>query len=139
MTEIVTSLSSGTSLAIAPFASERENIIYHRWRLPQSSLKSEVGLKCSTDRKTLNAFAFPEGSLPTIYGHGHLLLTLQAENAEPYQGIVALTGNHLAEALESYFSLSEQLPTRLLTRSFPEENISLFDAETADDDPASRH
>lgn len=55
----------------------------------------------------------PDGDLPAIYGQGHLLLTIQSENAEPYQGIVALTGNNLAEALEFYFSRSEQLPTRL--------------------------
>ena len=34
-------------------------------------------------------------------------------NAEPYQGIVALEGDTLAEALERYFRDSEQLPTML--------------------------
>jgi molecular chaperone Hsp33 len=55
----------------------------------------------------------PGGGLQTVYGQGHLLLTIQSENAEPYQGIVELTGNNLAEALQTYFTRSEQLQTRL--------------------------
>jgi molecular chaperone Hsp33 len=56
----------------------------------------------------------PEGeTLPQLYGDGRLVLTIQNEGQEPYQGIVALDGDSLSQALESYFSLSEQLPTRL--------------------------
>jgi molecular chaperone Hsp33 len=55
----------------------------------------------------------PRGSLPDIYGAGRLVLTIQNEGAEPYQGIVALEGSNLAEAIQTYFSLSEQLATRL--------------------------
>lgn len=56
----------------------------------------------------------PEGkALPQLYGNGRLVLTIQNEGQEPYQGIVALDGDSLSQALESYFSLSEQLPTRL--------------------------
>ena len=55
----------------------------------------------------------PRGSLAEIYGPGRLALTIQNEGAEPYQGIVALDGSNLAEALQTYFSLSEQLATRL--------------------------
>lgn len=55
----------------------------------------------------------PLGRLAEIYGAGRLVLTIQNEGAEPYQGIVALEGANLAEAIQTYFSLSEQLATRL--------------------------
>ncbi|MGZ8217291.1 Hsp33 family molecular chaperone HslO [Methylomagnum sp.] len=52
-------------------------------------------------------------TLREIYGDGNLALTILNEGSEPYQGIVALEGNNLAEALQTYFQLSEQLATRL--------------------------
>lgn len=43
-----------------------------------------------------------------------MIITIEAkEYAEPYQGIVPLEGNCLADALQTYFRTSEQLPTRL--------------------------
>lgn len=52
-------------------------------------------------------------SLPELYGQGRLVMTIQNEGAEPYQGIVALQGENFAEAIQAYFAQSEQLPTRL--------------------------
>ncbi|TPQ27837.1 Hsp33 family molecular chaperone HslO [Methylomonas koyamae] len=44
---------------------------------------------------------------------GRLVLTVESENAEPYQGIVGIEADTLAEVLEVYFKQSEQLNTRL--------------------------
>ena len=57
----------------------------------------------------------PDGStLPEIFGTGHIAITLEAaSNNERYQGIIALEGENLTQALEQYFARSEQLPTRL--------------------------
>lgn len=55
----------------------------------------------------------PAGTLAEVFGEGRLVLTVQREGAEPYQGVVALEGARLADALEGYFARSEQLPTRL--------------------------
>lgn len=44
---------------------------------------------------------------------GRLVLTVESENAEPYQGIVGIEADTLAEVLEVYFRQSEQLNTRL--------------------------
>ena len=56
----------------------------------------------------------PEGrGLPQLFGDGRLVLTIRNEGQEPYQGMVALEGHSLSQSLESYFTLSEQLPTRL--------------------------
>jgi molecular chaperone Hsp33 len=53
------------------------------------------------------------GSLETLFGQGRLVLTIEPECAQPYQGIVPLQGRNLAAALQTYFEQSEQLKTRL--------------------------
>ncbi|MGZ8935869.1 MAG: Hsp33 family molecular chaperone HslO [Methylobacter sp.] len=53
------------------------------------------------------------GSLAKMFGQGCLVLTVESENADPYQGIVPLQGSNLAAALQTYFVQSEQLKTRL--------------------------
>lgn len=72
------------------------------------------------------------GDLQSMYGQGHLLLTIQAENAEPYQGVVTLSGDNLAQALESYFNRSEQLQTRLWLYADAEQAVGLLLQELPD-------
>ncbi|MGR9114901.1 MAG: Hsp33 family molecular chaperone HslO [Gammaproteobacteria bacterium] len=55
----------------------------------------------------------PSGSLAEMFGEGCMVLTIESEKTEPYQGIVPLTGRNIAEALETYFNQSEQLNTRI--------------------------
>ena len=51
-------------------------------------------------------------SLFALFGKGHLAITFdQAATGERYQGIVPLEGGSLAQAAESYFSQSEQIPS----------------------------
>ena len=45
----------------------------------------------------------PVGSLETVFGHGRLVLTIEPDNAQPYQGIVPLQGINLAAALQTSF------------------------------------
>ncbi|MFA5966295.1 MAG: Hsp33 family molecular chaperone HslO [Sphingomonas sp.] len=53
-----------------------------------------------------------EPTLFALFGTGHLAITFdQATTRERYQGIVPLDGTSLAEAAESYFVQSEQIPT----------------------------
>ncbi|MGB4499000.1 MAG: Hsp33 family molecular chaperone HslO [Methylococcaceae bacterium] len=52
-------------------------------------------------------------SLTELFGEGRLVLTIEVGNGKPYQGIVALQGENLAESLQMYFEQSEQLKTRL--------------------------
>jgi molecular chaperone Hsp33 len=54
--------------------------------------------------------------LQSLTGKGYLAFTADAlgETRERYQGIVALEGNNLAEAIQHYFNQSEQLPTRVI-------------------------
>ena len=48
-----------------------------------------------------------------LYGEGRLVITLEPEQGDPYQGIVAFESERLADSLETYFEKSEQLNTRL--------------------------
>ncbi len=59
----------------------------------------------------------------SLLGEGYLAFTVdQGENTEGYQGIVALTGDRLADSVAHYFEQSEQLPTmaRLAARAYPD-------------------
>ncbi|MDL2352589.1 MAG: Hsp33 family molecular chaperone HslO [Pseudomonadota bacterium] len=61
-------------------------------------------------------------SLYALFGKGYLAITFDlATTRQRYQGIVPLEGNTLAEACESYFAQSEQVPTliRVAVRSSP--------------------
>ncbi len=85
----------------------------------------------ATHQRTVRGLArwdgtVPAGSLAEIYGPGHLALTIQTEEKEPYQGIVSLEGANLAEALQTYFSQSEQLHTRLWLAADEQRAVGLF-------------
>jgi molecular chaperone Hsp33 len=55
-------------------------------------------------------------SLYALFGKGYLAMTFDVEEGGGrYQGIVPLEGESLAQACESYFSQSEQLPTLIRT------------------------
>lgn len=49
----------------------------------------------------------------TLLGDGYLAMTLAGEVGDPYQGIVPLEGDSLAQAVERYFSQSQQLDVLL--------------------------
>jgi molecular chaperone Hsp33 len=51
-------------------------------------------------------------SLRDIFNTDKLVITVKNGTGKPHQGIVPLSGDSLAAALQSYFDQSEQLPTR---------------------------
>ena len=55
----------------------------------------------------------PDHGLESIFGNAQMAITIEPVEGEAYQGIIALQGEHLNQALESYFQQSEQLNTRL--------------------------
>jgi len=55
----------------------------------------------------------PGHDLQKIFGHGQMVITIEPPSGEPYQGIIALEGEHIQDAIEKYFKQSEQLNTRL--------------------------
>ncbi|WP_207061583.1 Hsp33 family molecular chaperone HslO [Motiliproteus sp. SC1-56] len=68
----------------------------------------------------LRAIARWEGTLDEdaglleLLGRGQLVITIEPEKGQRYQGVVALERPQLAQCLESYFQQSEQLATRIL-------------------------
>ena len=56
---------------------------------------------------------FSDDSLQGLFGDARLVITLEPEQGERYQGIVALKGENLASALTDYLLRSEQLDTDL--------------------------
>ncbi len=79
-------------------------------------LKAVVA-QCTHDRKIRGLIRcndhVPVGPLEAVFGKGRLVLTIEPDNAQPYQGIVLLQSSNLATALQTYFKQSEQLETRL--------------------------
>jgi molecular chaperone Hsp33 len=77
-----------------------------------------IVVECSSER-AMRALAHWQGEVPdaplaTLLGGGQIVITIDPEGSrERYQGIVALEGATVAEALEHYFAHSEQLETRL--------------------------
>ncbi len=52
--------------------------------------------------------------VPSLLGQGHLALTVdQGSHTERYQGIVGLEGSTLAECVNEYFRVSEQITTEV--------------------------
>lgn len=63
------------------------------------------------DRARLDELG-PVPSLFALFGEGYLAITFDlATSGQRYQGVVPLEGSSLAEACESYFFQSEQVPT----------------------------
>jgi len=55
----------------------------------------------------------PAEGLNEIFGNGQMVMTIEPPKGEPYQGIIGLQGTHIKDAIENYFTQSEQLNTRL--------------------------
>ena len=68
------------------------------------------GLARWDDEQTL-----PErASMQALFGDSNIVITVQpSDNGKPYQGIVAMQGETLADCLGEYFARSEQLETRM--------------------------
>jgi molecular chaperone Hsp33 len=65
--------------------------------------------------ETLMAAGDAQPSVPQLFGQGHLAFTVdQGSYSERYQGIVALTGDTLADCLQHYFMQSEQLQSGIV-------------------------
>jgi molecular chaperone Hsp33 len=72
----------------------------------------------ATSNNTLRGIAkindvIADSDFQALLSNGQLCITIEPKEGKRYQGIVALEGASLAQCLESYFSQSEQLATRL--------------------------
>ena len=51
--------------------------------------------------------------LKALIGKGTMVITIRPKQGEPYQGVVSLEADTLAECLAHYFEVSEQIPTKI--------------------------
>jgi len=111
---ILGELMAAVSLLIATLKFKGQLIAQIQGDGPVSLLVVE-----GTSEKTLRATAsLKEGvdipsvhTLQELFGNARLVITLEPEQGERYQGIVVLTGENLAAALTDYLLRSEQLDT----------------------------
>ena len=75
-----------------------------------------VMVECSSDLKIRGIARGDIGAVSeapfTLIDGGQLVITIEREGGQRYQGIVAVDAASLAESLDSYFQQSEQLNTR---------------------------
>ncbi|MBK1724727.1 Hsp33 family molecular chaperone HslO [Thiocystis violacea] len=99
----------------------------------------------ATNTRTIRGLARWDGEVPTQgtlserFGDGRLVLTVQHQDAEPYQGVVPLEGADLSQAIEVYFADSEQLQTRLWLTANAQRAVGLLlqkmpDADATEED-----
>lgn len=69
----------------------------------------------------------PDASLLQLIGDGKLVITLQPEHANrPYQSLVALDGDTIADVFELFLEQSEQCPARLMLFAEEKATVGLF-------------
>lgn len=67
------------------------------------------------------------GAAPALLGHGQMLLSLDMPSMrEPYQSVVPLVGESIAEIFEHYLRQSEQLPSRFFLAAAANGAAGLF-------------
>ncbi|ADC62443.1 Hsp33 family molecular chaperone HslO [Allochromatium vinosum] len=79
----------------------------------------------ATHARTVRGLARWEAEVPAAdslsaqFGTGQLVLTIDQGRGQPYQGVIPLAGARLTDAIEHYFTDSEQIPTRLWLAAGP--------------------
>lgn len=84
-------------------------------------VECQADLRLRATAKLQEGVTLPEDAdlndLVNVHGRGRCVITLDARNRlpgqQPYQGIVPLEGDSIAQAIEAYMHNSEQLETRL--------------------------
>lgn len=85
----------------------------------QSDNQVKVLMAECNHQRDLRAIARFEGELPAqgsfhdLLQGGQMVITIEPEQGQRYQGVVPLEGETLAACLEAYFERSEQLPTQI--------------------------
>lgn len=71
-----------------------------------------------------------------LFGDGRLVITIEpGKGKESYQGIVSLEGTQLANSIDTYFALSEQLPTRVWLAADGARAVGMLIQELPRDEP----
>lgn len=85
----------------------------------QSHNQVKVLMAECNHQRDLRAIARFDGELPEqaefceLLAGGQLVITIEPDQGQRYQGVVPLEGGRLSDCLEAYFRMSEQLPTQI--------------------------
>ncbi|WP_417227036.1 Hsp33 family molecular chaperone HslO [Amphritea sp.] len=85
----------------------------------QSNNQVKVLMAECNHQRDLRAIARFDGELPEqaefceLLKGGQLVITIEPDQGQRYQGVVPLEGGRLNDCLEAYFRMSEQLPTQI--------------------------
>lgn len=79
-----------------------------------------------------------DASLQTLAVKGRVVMTIEPDEGQRYQGIVPLEGDSLSACLESYFERSEQLPTRIWLNAVSGEVFGMLLQKLPDDAATDR-
>lgn len=114
--EVLSQLMAATALLSATLKFDGRITLQIRPQGAVSLLQAE-----STQAGSMRAIArFDASALETIpfdpknLGDGTLVITIEPDQGQRYQGITSLNHGTLAHALEQYFEQSEQLPSRFI-------------------------
>ena len=85
----------------------------------------------ANSNKTVRGVARWQGHVPSMdlqkqLGEGQVVISIQPDKGEAYQGVVPLEGSTIGEALEHYLKQSEQLPTRFVLGANHEKVVGLL-------------
>ena len=107
---------------------------------PVSSLFVDV----TQDKKVRAYVVYDSDKMPAdvcdlsdLFGQAQMVFSVGVIGQEPYQGVVAVTKKTLAEAVIDYFTLSEQIPTKIVMRQRKDNGRCLLLQEMPDKDGIS--
>jgi molecular chaperone Hsp33 len=73
------------------------------------------------------ATAQADDEFTALVGDGQLVISIErGPDAAPWQGIVSMAGRSLADCLERYFEVSEQIPTRVVLAASDDRAAGIF-------------
>jgi molecular chaperone Hsp33 len=71
--------------------------------------------------------AQPDNEFSALVGDGQLVISIErGPDTAPWQGIVSMAGRSLADCLERYFEVSEQIPTRVVLAASDDRTAGIF-------------
>ncbi|PCK10004.1 MAG: Hsp33 family molecular chaperone HslO [Alteromonadaceae bacterium] len=92
----------------------------------QGHVRGIIKLSEEDAHKALDEDFFSKATLPELLGKTSLIITIDPDKGQRYQGIVPIEEPSLAKCLEHYFYQSEQLPTQVHLFSNEEHCGGLF-------------
>ncbi|WP_407275050.1 Hsp33 family molecular chaperone HslO [Halothiobacillus sp. DCM-1] len=130
ITELLGECVAAALCMVATLKFDGRLILQFRGEGPVSLLvvqaRSDLSFRVTAQWRDSLQGALLDQPLSVLLGQGQLALTLESRDGVRYQSLVSAEGAQIAEALEGYFSQSEQLPTRLVLAADPQRAVGIL-------------